>query len=54
MVRQCSLLWDTTTEQYRRTDLKRIHWDQIAQALGSKFTGIYIIYFISLLYSVIV
>ncbi|XP_011687032.1 PREDICTED: uncharacterized protein LOC105449474 [Wasmannia auropunctata] len=39
MVKQCPLLWDTTMEQYRRTDLKRVHWDRIAQALGPKFTG---------------
>lgn len=40
MIKQCPLLWDTTIEQYRRTDLKRMHWDRIAQALGPKFTGI--------------
>ncbi|XP_077260477.1 uncharacterized protein LOC143896448 [Temnothorax americanus] len=39
MVRQRHLLWDTSTEEYRRTDLKRMHWDQIAEALGPKFTG---------------
>ncbi|KYQ54811.1 hypothetical protein ALC60_06318, partial [Trachymyrmex zeteki] len=50
MVRQCPLLWDTTIEQYRRIDLKRTHWDRIAQAVGSKFTGIiYIIYLFNLL-----
>ncbi|XP_071580102.1 uncharacterized protein [Temnothorax nylanderi] len=39
MVRQRPLLWDISTEEYRRTDLKRTHWDQIAEALGPKFTG---------------
>jgi len=39
MVKQRPILWNTTLEEYRRTDLKRMHWDQIAQALGPNFTG---------------
>lgn len=39
MVRQRPLLWDTSVPQYRRNDLKRMHWDEIAQALGPQFTG---------------
>ncbi|KYM97055.1 hypothetical protein ALC62_12272 [Cyphomyrmex costatus] len=47
MVRQRPILWDVRQPEYRRTDLKRMHWDQIAESLGSKFTGIstYLIYF---------
>lgn len=41
MVKQCPLLWDVILEDYRRTDLKRSHWDQIAQALGPDFKGTY-------------
>ncbi|KYN11095.1 hypothetical protein ALC57_16754 [Trachymyrmex cornetzi] len=46
MVRQRPLLWDVCLPGYRRTDLKRMHWDQIAEALGPTFTGIsiYLIY----------
>lgn len=40
MIKQRPLLWDTTVDEYRRTDLKRAHWDEIAQALGSNFIGI--------------
>lgn len=52
MVRERPLLWDTTKEEYRRTDLKRLHWDEIAEALGYNFTGMYIrfIYFFSKYY----
>ncbi|XP_018374145.1 PREDICTED: uncharacterized protein LOC108768268 [Trachymyrmex cornetzi] len=39
MVRQRPLLWDVCLPGYRRTDLKRMHWDQIAEALGPTFTG---------------
>ncbi|XP_018313297.1 uncharacterized protein [Mycetomoellerius zeteki] len=38
MVRQRPLLWDVCLPEYRRTDLKRMHWDQIAEALGPRFT----------------
>lgn len=54
MVTQRPLLWDTTIEQYRRTDLKRMHWDEIAEALGPKnFTDISGL-FISFSYFIIV
>jgi len=39
MVKQRPILWNTTLEEYRQTDLKRMHWDQIAQALSPNFTG---------------
>ncbi|XP_071652235.1 transcription factor Adf-1-like [Temnothorax longispinosus] len=33
------LLWDCTSHLYRRTDLKIAAWDEIAEQLGSDFTG---------------
>ncbi|XP_071639677.1 uncharacterized protein [Temnothorax longispinosus] len=33
------LLWDCTSHLYRQTDLKIAAWDEIAEQLGSDFTG---------------
>lgn len=33
------ILWDCTSEIYKRSDLKIAVWDEIAKQLGSNFTS---------------
>lgn len=33
------LLWDCTSNIYKRSDLKNAAWDDIAKQLGPNFTG---------------
>ncbi|KAM0732506.1 hypothetical protein ACS0PU_000667 [Formica fusca] len=39
------LLWDCTSEIYRRTDLKTAAWDEIAKQLDSHLTGFLLVLF---------
>lgn len=35
------ILWDSTSELYKRIDLKDAVWEEVARSLGSQFSGKY-------------
>lgn len=38
-VRNRPILWDVTSKDYRRIDLKEIQWEEVAKSLGLNFSS---------------
>jgi len=44
LVEHRPILWDCTSELYKRVDLKDAAWEEVALSLGPQFSGKYCVY----------